>query len=374
MLPSSKLLGLLAAAAAVVLLLHSQQLPGWDGKELLAGHQRAQAQPACRLQDGGGAGGAGTFAPPLDYRALFNSSRSLEVLARVETGCSWEHSGQTSDLRIPPVLHFVHLPDAEQLISTASAKGASFHLEWALSCMKMYPRYEHLYWDHSAARTLLERRYPSFLPIFDAFPFDMQRADSIRYFIMHRIGGVYFDADVLCYRPAEDLWAGADVVLQGTQDPEFLASAVLASVPGHPFWMHTVDVLKQRFEQFRDELGHILDLTGPFMLRSALKEFLFGSDGDELNARVAGGTYEGPAPAGANRSSVVRIHPQGSYFTPCAWADQDCHKKVAAMQRFGIVPPHMAGYHLYRGSWWGTAEGNPNSHDDKVGAAASEGS
>lgn len=31
---------------------------------------------------------------------------------------------------------------------------------------------------------------------------------------MHRIGGVYFDADVLCYRPAEDLWAGADVVLQ----------------------------------------------------------------------------------------------------------------------------------------------------------------
>jgi hypothetical protein len=35
--------------------------------------------------------------------------------------------------------------------------------------------------------------------------------------------------------------------------------------------MHTVDVLKQRFEQFRDELGHILDLTGPFMLRSALK-------------------------------------------------------------------------------------------------------
>lgn len=52
---------------------------------------------------------------------------------------------------------------------------------------------------------------------------------------------------------------------------------------------------------------------------------------------------------------------------------QDCHKKVAAMQRFGIVPPHMAGYHLYRGSWWGTAEGNPNSHDDKVGDAASEG-
>jgi hypothetical protein len=106
MLPSSKLLGLLAAAAAVVLLLHSQQRPGWDGKELLAGHQRAQAQPACRLQGGGGAGGAGTFAPPLDYRALFNSSKSLEVLARVETGCSWEHSGQTSDLRIPPVLHF----------------------------------------------------------------------------------------------------------------------------------------------------------------------------------------------------------------------------------------------------------------------------
>jgi hypothetical protein len=35
--------------------------------------------------------------------------------------------------------------------------------------------------------------------------------------------------------------------------------------------MHVVHVMQLRFEQFRDELGHVLDLTGPFMLRDALK-------------------------------------------------------------------------------------------------------
>lgn len=117
----------------------------------------------------------------------------------------------------------------------------------------------------------LLQRYQFFLPTFDKFPFDMQKADAMRYFILHHFGGVYLDADVLCYRPAHDMWAGADIVVQGTDNPEWLASAVLASTPRHPFWMHVVHVMQLRFEQFRDELGHVLDLTGPFMLRDALK-------------------------------------------------------------------------------------------------------
>lgn len=196
----------------------------------------------------------------------------------------------------------------------------------------------------------------------------------MRYFILHHLGGVYLDADVLCYRPAHDMWAGADIVLQGTADPEWLASGVLASKPRHPFWMHVVRVMQLRFEQFRDELGHVLDLTGPFMLRDALKvgstarcafqagesylitcitalatkEYLFGSDAAEWNERVKEGSYIVP---GLQPSSLVKIHGIGTYFTPCTWNDGTCHARMAKQQRLGTTPPYLAGYHQYRSSW-----------------------
>ncbi|EFN51150.1 hypothetical protein CHLNCDRAFT_141367 [Chlorella variabilis] len=266
-------------------------------------------------------------------------------------------------MRIPPLLHHVHLPTFDHLLERASGPEATFHLEWALSCQKAYPDFLHLYWDYEAARKLVEMHYPAFLPVWQDLPWDMHKADAIRYLIMHRFGGVYMDADVACYRPAQDMLAGYDV---GTADPEYLASAVLASAPGHPLWTHVVELLEKRYHGFtgQERAGHVLDLTGPFMLRDALKEYLFGSDAEEFNGRVSGGVHEAPIPAAGSGQphSLIRIHELGTFFTPCFWYDEQCHKRMARMQRLGTVPVHLAGYHLYRGSWWGNT-GNAASSD-----------
>jgi uncharacterized protein (UPF0276 family) len=50
----------------------------------------------------------------------------------------------------------VHLPNINNLIEKAGSPEASIHLEWALSCKKMHPHHLLLYWDHTAARRLLE--------------------------------------------------------------------------------------------------------------------------------------------------------------------------------------------------------------------------
>lgn len=42
---------------------------------------------------------------------------------------------------------------------------------------------------------LTPSRYPWFLETFDGYPYPIQRADAIRYFVLHHFGGIYIDLD-----------------------------------------------------------------------------------------------------------------------------------------------------------------------------------
>ena len=55
-------------------------------------------------------------------------------------------------------------------------------------------------WTDADSRKFLVEHYPWFVPIFDAYPYPIQRADAIRYFILHHFGGIYMDLDVGCLR------------------------------------------------------------------------------------------------------------------------------------------------------------------------------
>ena len=88
---------------------------------------------------------------------------------------------------------------------------------------------------------------------------------------MHAIGGLYLDIDVECFVPTDQLLSGRDVVLQlEDSNPKSLNNAVMASVPGHPFWLNVIQVMMDRngtasrgFLGFKD-LGVILKTTGTF--------------------------------------------------------------------------------------------------------------
>lgn len=86
---------------------------------------------------------------------------------------------------------------------------------------------------------------------------------------MHAYGGLYLDIDVECFYPTDELLASRDVVLQlEDKTPKSLNNAVMASVPGHPFWLKMVQIMQDRgnsandcFLGFRD-LGTVLKTTG----------------------------------------------------------------------------------------------------------------
>jgi len=53
-------------------------------------------------------------------------------------------------------------------------------------------------WTDELARDLIAKEYPWFLDSWDNYAFPIQRADSIRYFVLYHYGGIYFDMDTLC--------------------------------------------------------------------------------------------------------------------------------------------------------------------------------
>ena len=96
---------------------------------------------------------------------------------------------------------------------------------------------------------------------------------------MHAIGGLYLDIDVECFTSTDHLLDGREIILQlETEDAKSLNNAVMASVPGHPFWMAVIQLLVARGSQanvnniypwlgflgFKD-LGTVLQSTGNFL-------------------------------------------------------------------------------------------------------------
>lgn len=60
----------------------------------------------------------------------------------------------------------------------------------------MHPDFEFKLWTDESSIDFLKEHYNWFLPTFLEYKFDIQRADAIRYFVLHKYGGVYMDLDI----------------------------------------------------------------------------------------------------------------------------------------------------------------------------------
>jgi mannosyltransferase OCH1-like enzyme len=67
---------------------------------------------------------------------------------------------------------------------------------------------EYFLWTDEVSRQFVATHYPSFLQMYDSYKYPIQRADSIRYFILHHFGGIYMDLDIGCRRRMDGLLQG----------------------------------------------------------------------------------------------------------------------------------------------------------------------
>jgi len=90
---------------------------------------------------------------------------------------------------------------------------------------KFHPTWEYKLWTDEDNRQLIESKFNWFLPIYDSYPYNIQRADAVRYCILYEFGGVYSDLDLEPVKPI-------DAIFETCQADVYLARSRT--------WLHTI--------------------------------------------------------------------------------------------------------------------------------------
>lgn len=169
--------------------------------------------------------------------------------------------------------------------------------EWAgasQACREMHPDYEYMLWTDAKSRQLIADHYPWFLSTFDGYKYKIQRADAIRYFVLHHFGGVYMDLDMGCLRPMDPLLK-YQVILPKTI-PVGVSNDLMTSTVGHPFMEQVIRALITFDINYILNYPTVMFTTGP-MFMSAQYGFYTASH----------------PPTPENPSGDVRILPKSLY-------------------------------------------------------------
>jgi mannosyltransferase OCH1-like enzyme len=130
------------------------------------------------------------------------------------------------------------------------------------------------------SRQFIEQEFSWFLETFDSYPYPIQRADAIRYFVLAHYGGIYLDLDDGCRRKLDPLLAYPAWVR--ITIPTGISNDAMGSVPGHPFFLKVIDSLKKYKRNWPGKYITVMYTTGPLFLSVIWKEYInFGRTGSE---------------------------------------------------------------------------------------------
>ena len=154
---------------------------------------------------------------------------------------------------IPRVLHRIWLGSGEM---------PPEQVEFARGFERLHPKWEMRLWTDADLEELgftdAERRHarsPSEL------------SNAVRYEILRRVGGVYFDTDVESRRPLDDLLAGVEA-FSALELPGRVACGAIGAVPGHRAFERAARLSRQTLG-----LGlHSADANGPYFFSLILEQ------------------------------------------------------------------------------------------------------
>jgi mannosyltransferase OCH1-like enzyme len=144
--------------------------------------------------------------------------------------------------------------------------------------LKIHPGWDYHLHDNIDMRNTLGRYFPSLVPIYDNYPFNVQRADLFRLVIVYVMGGFYVDLDVDCLNELDSLTAfncvfGEEKTLTRTEaqalghrDLLRVGNYMFGSSPGHPFLLRVVEEMVKRARTRITTENDILETTGPGLL------------------------------------------------------------------------------------------------------------
>jgi mannosyltransferase OCH1-like enzyme len=160
----------------------------------------------------------------------------------------------------------------------------------------LHPDFEYLFFDDAAVNNFVAKEFPQYREMFRSFPIPIQKFDFFRYLAIYKLGGFYFDLDVLlatgldelldesCVFPFEELSLNKYLRQNHGMDWE-IGNYAFGAASGHPFLAAIIEncVRAQRDpawvqpmmrgipKPFRCEF-YVLNTTGPGLISRTLAE------------------------------------------------------------------------------------------------------
>lgn len=139
------------------------------------------------------------------------------------------------------------------------------------ACIDLHPDYEYILWTDASAREFIAREYAWFLYTWDLYPYPIQRADAIRYFVLAHYGGIYIDLDDGCTRKLDPLLAAPAFVRETV--PTGVLNDVMGSIPAHPFFLKLIKGLQKYKRNWLVPYITIMFSTGPLFVSVMLVQY-----------------------------------------------------------------------------------------------------
>lgn len=140
------------------------------------------------------------------------------------------------------------------------------------SCKAHNDGYQYMFWTDETSRHFIKEHYSWFLPTFDSYPYNIMRADAIRYFILYHYGGVYIDLDNGCNQRLDPLLT-LPAFFRKT-DPTGVSNDVMGSIPKHDFFKKIIDNLQKFNRNWLLSYITIMYSTGPLFVSVLWKQYM----------------------------------------------------------------------------------------------------
>ncbi len=143
------------------------------------------------------------------------------------------------------------------------------------SIKEMMPDWDYVLMTDEDNRNFVRKHFPDFLPYYDRFPYNIQRADAIRYMFLYIHGGIYMDLDFKVQHPLDELFtydSDAYLVASGNIG-SYITNSFMASKPGCKLWLEMIEAMKKPLPRYY--LGKhviVMNSTGPIMLTHVVKK------------------------------------------------------------------------------------------------------
>ncbi|VDI62458.1 Hypothetical predicted protein [Mytilus galloprovincialis] len=101
----------------------------------------------------------------------------------------------------------------------------------------------YLFWDDLMLRKFINDTFTWFIETYDSYPYNIQRLDVARYFLLFCFGGIYSDLDIACPNAIDNilnsLSALQGIVLMETK-PSVVSNDLMIAAKHHPFMEYVI--------------------------------------------------------------------------------------------------------------------------------------